>query len=62
MDSRSSLNFIALKCLDIKKFLLMSRGFEELGLDRKVSDSKDFANFVQAVTGDGNTMVDEPSS
>jgi hypothetical protein len=36
----------------------MSRGFEENGWNRKASDTKDFANFVQAVAGDGDAAVD----
>jgi hypothetical protein len=37
----------------------MSRGFEELGLDRRASDTKDFTDFIQPVAGDGDAAVDE---
>jgi hypothetical protein len=35
----------------------MSRGFEDRGFNLKVSDSNDFANFIQPVTGDGDAAV-----
>jgi hypothetical protein len=34
----------------------MSRGFEGRGLNRKVLYPKDFTDFIQAVTGDGDSM------
>ncbi len=36
----------------------MSRGFEEHGLDRKVSYTKNFTNFIQPVAGFGDAAVD----
>ena len=59
MDSRSSLNFTALGCLNIRKFCLMSRGLEERGGDQKVSHTQYFTNFIQTVEGDGDAAVDQ---
>jgi hypothetical protein len=42
---------------NIKKFPLMSRGFEGSGLYRRVSDSKDFTNFFQPVAGYGDAAM-----
>ncbi len=36
----------------------MSRGLEEIGLDRKVSYTKNFTNFIQPVAGFGDAVVD----
>jgi hypothetical protein len=36
----------------------MSRGFKGRGLDLKVSDTKDFPNFLESVAGDGDAAVD----
>jgi hypothetical protein len=35
----------------------MSRGFGKRGLSKKVSDSKDFTNFIQPVAGDGDAAM-----
>jgi hypothetical protein len=45
---------------NIKKSVLMSRGFEGNGLNQKLSDSKDFTNLFQPVAGDGDAAVDAP--
>jgi len=36
----------------------MSRGFKGRGLNLKVSQAKDFPNFLQAVAGNGDAVVD----
>ena len=42
---------------NIRKFLLMSRGFGKLGLDRKAPDTKDFTNVFDII----ETMGTKPS-
>jgi hypothetical protein len=44
---------------NIKKFPLMSRGFEGRGLNRKRFNSKDITNIIQTVAGDGGAAVDQ---
>jgi hypothetical protein len=44
--------------LNIKKFPLMSRGFEGMGGSEKVLDTKNFANVIKPVAGNGNAAVD----
>ena len=58
MGIQSSMNCTNFKGLNIRKFLLMSRGFEERGGHQKLSDAKDFANFNQVVVGNENSAID----
>ncbi len=54
MKIQSMLNFANRVGLNTKKFLLMSRGFEALGLDRKASDTKDFLDSFQPDANNDN--------
>jgi hypothetical protein len=58
MDTQSSLSFANRDGLNIKKFPLMSRGFEGRGLNLKWLDGEDFPNLIQPVAGDGDAAVD----
>ena len=60
MGIQSSMNCTNFERLNIKKFRLMSRGLNEARLRIKMSDAKDFVNFVQPVAGYGNAPVDNP--